>query len=110
MRWRFVWIIDSSKVLNLTATSFGINSLAVAFFAFLQRRSHEYFDEAISTNHVPHVVTRGAVRTDRGANDDSTMSYDLGGNKADAANIQIAIFLTKAKPLRKMSSHDVSIE
>jgi hypothetical protein len=44
---------------------------------------------------------RGAVRTDRSANDDSTMSYDLGGNKADAANIQIAIFLTMPSDLEK---------
>src|SRR5260370_42567164 len=110
MPWRFVGIIDSSNVLNLTTTSFFINSLCVASFAFFQRRIHEYFDKAISTNHVPHVVTRGAIRTDRSANDDSTVSYDLGSNKAEAANVQIAVSLTKAKPLRKMSAHDVCIE
>src|SRR5262249_59394321 len=60
------------------------------------RKVHQ--DEAAKWfNHRPHILARGIVGRNRCANGDTAVLSDFGGNIANAANVDVAVFLRKTE-------------
>src|SRR5947207_932412 len=87
MLGRFIWIVYARKVTYFPASGPCIHALTVALLTFFQRSIDKDLDKIILANHVAHVIPGGTVRTYGGAYGDSSMPYDLGGDKPDAPNV-----------------------
>ena len=84
-----VGIADAGEVLDLAPAGLRVDPLDVATLAFLQRRIHEHFDEAVGASHGAGFVPGCPVRTYRGADDQSTVPHDLGGLKVDGGKAEL---------------------
>src|ERR1051326_820628 len=108
--WSFVRIIDAREANNFAAPSFCVHSLGISFFTNLNRRVDEHFNEPIYSNHISHVISGGAIRTNRGANGDAAVSDNFRRHKANTPNISVAIFFAEPEAFRKMRADNVTIK
>src|SRR2546423_15656454 len=91
LRRGLVGIVNPRKLLNFSTTGLGIHALGVPGLTYLQWRVHEHFDKVLCPYLVPYVITRGSIRTDRGADGYPTVSHDLRSDKTDAPDVGITV-------------------
>src|SRR4051812_5711236 len=99
MQGRFIRIINAGKTRDFTAPCFSVHPFDIALLANFYRGVDKYFHEVVGTDKVADFVAGRTIWADGGADDHSPMTDDLGGDETDAANICIAVFLTKAESL-----------
>ena len=107
---RLVGIVDAGEALDLAAAGLGVHSLGVALLAHLERRVDEHLDELIGAHHVAHIVAGRPVRADGGADDHAAVADDLRRHEADAADVDVPVFLAETQPLGEVRAHDVAVE
>jgi len=90
-RW-FIRIVYSGEPLDLPSSRFSIHAFKISLLAHFQRRVHEDLDEPVVSHEVAHLVARRAIGTDRGGERHSMVPDDLRCDKANPADIRVAIF------------------
>src|SRR5690606_11242962 len=95
---RLVRIADAREFLDHAGARLRVKALAVAFLADFERGRDVHFDETTRRlDHLAHFAARAGIRRDRRADGDAAVLRDLARNKADAANVDIAVFLREAE-------------
>src|SRR5262249_24645416 len=90
-----VRIVDAGPRLYLAAAGACVHALGVAALALFERRVYEDFYEAMGADHLAHLVTGSAVRTDRRAHRDAAMAHDFGSDESDASDIGVAVLFAE---------------
>src|SRR5581483_6442052 len=99
----FVGVGDAGELLDDPGPGLGVEALAVAGLAGLERRGHVDEDEpAAFLDHVPHVLAGLVVGGDGGADGDAAVLGDLGGDVADPADVDVAVLLGEAELRRQV--------
>ncbi len=74
------------------------------------RRVHEDLDEVVAAHQVAHVVAGGAVGADGRADHRAAVAHDLRRHVADAADVDVAVFLAEAQTLGQVRAHHVAVQ
>ncbi len=69
-----------------------------------------FAEGAIGFDHLAHRAAGGRVGRDRGADGDAAVLGDLGGDIADAADVDVAMLFREAKLGRQVLAHHVAVE
>ncbi len=110
MLWWFIGIVNPGKIFDLAPASFRVNSFCVASFTFLQRSVNKHLYESMAPDHVSDIVTSCSIRAHSCAHNGSAVPHNLCRDKANAANIQIAILPAKSKPAREMRTCNIAVK
>src|SRR5262249_26101937 len=109
--WLLVRIGNSSKLLQDAGPRLGIKSFAITLLTDIDRGREVNENEATDRfNHRANIFARRIVGRDRSTNGDSPSFRDLRGDVADAANIDVAMFLRKSKLGAQMFPDQVAVE
>ena len=95
VRRGFIRIIYSGKPLDLASSRFSVHAFEISLLADFQRRVHEDLDKPVVSHEVAHFTARRAIGTDRGGERHSMVADDLRCDKADPADIRVAIFFAE---------------
>ena len=108
---RLVWIRDAGKFLDDAGASLGVKALTVALFTDFDRggRVHQY-ESSERVNHLPHGFARRFVGSDGRAHGNAAVLRDLGGNVADAPDVDVPMLLGETQFAREVLAHQVAIE
>src|SRR5437667_5893676 len=94
----FVGIRYAGEFLKNSGPSLGIEALAVALLAHLDRSRHMHQDEAAQRlDHSTHVFASSIVRSDGRADGDASIFRDLRSHVADTADVNVAMLLGEAE-------------
>jgi len=105
-----VWVVDTGKAGNTTASGLCIHSLCVAGLTDIERRVDKNLNEPFGTNDLPDLVSDRAIGTHGSTDGNPAMPDDLGGDVPYSQDIDIPVFLRKSEALRKIRTHDVAVE
>ena len=68
-------------------------------------------DEATKRlDHCPHVLARRVIGRNRRADSNTAIFRNFGGNIANTANIDVAVFFRKTKLRREVFAHEIAVE
>src|SRR5690606_38116410 len=103
---------DPGELRDLTATRLGVQALAVAALALLDRSRDMHQEEraASGLDHRAHLVAGLGKRRDRAHHREPTVSRDLGGHPPDATDVGLAILLAEGEARGEGAAYDVSVE
>src|ERR1700722_16797360 len=107
----FIGIGDPGELFEDAGAGLGVQALPLSLFASFDRGGD--VDENKAANRFDHFAdgfARGVIRSDRGADRDPTIFGDLRSHVADAANVDVTMFLGKPEFGRKMLAHQVAVE
>jgi hypothetical protein len=106
-----VGIADAGELRDLAAPRLGVEALAVARLAHLQRGGDVDLDEgALLLDHLAHGAAGAVVGRDGRADGDAAVLGDLAGDEADAADVEVAVRLGEAQLAGQVLAHDVAVE
>src|SRR5262249_43832915 len=87
-----VGVADASEFFDDAGACLGIKPFAVALFTFFNTRVDMHEDEAtMRGDHRADFLANVVIRCDRGADANAAVLGDLGGDEANAADIDIAV-------------------
>ena len=98
------------ELLDLAGAGLGVETLGVALLGDIERGVDEDLHEPFGADHASHVVPGGAIRTDRGADDHTPVTHDLGRHVADTADVRVTVFLGEPQALGEMGSDHVAVQ
>ena len=103
---------DAGELRDLAAPRLGVEALAVAALALLERGGdvHEEERAAGLLDHRPHLLPGLVERRDRAAHGDAAVPGDLGGDPADPADVGLAVLLGERQAGRQVAAYDVAVE
>ncbi len=103
---------DAGELGDLPAPGLGVEALAVAALALLQRRGHVHQEERAAgvVDHRPHLLPGLVERRDRAAHRDATVARDLGRDPADPPDVGLAVLLGEGEAGRQVPAYDVAVE
>ncbi|MPL71146.1 hypothetical protein SDC9_16917 [bioreactor metagenome] len=108
---RFIGVRDPGEFLDLAFAGELVEALAVARFTFLERGGDMHFDEgAVGLDHLAHGATGRGIGRDRGADRDAAVLGDLGGDIADALDVDVAVLFREAELRGQVLAHHVAVE
>src|SRR5215213_327850 len=110
MHRRFVRVVNTREVLQLSTPCFQIHPFYISPLALFEWCVHKNFDEAFSAHSVSDVVPRCSIRTDCRADHCALVPDDLRRHKTNSTDVCIAIFFAEAEPARKMIANHVAVE
>src|SRR6266436_7546033 len=106
-----IGIRNSRKFLDNSSPRLGVETLAVAFFAYLHGGREMHHNKSTNwLDHGAHMFASGIIRRDWSANCNAAIFGDLGSDVSDAVNIEVSMFLGKAKFRRKMLANQIAIQ
>src|SRR5256885_530126 len=106
-----IWIRNTSKFFDNSSPRLGVETLAIAFFAYVHRcRKVHHNKSAYRLDHRAHVFASGVVRRNWSANCNPTILGDLGSDISDAMNVQVPMFPGKTEFGRKMLANEIAIQ
>src|SRR5262249_7840696 len=98
VNWLFVGIRYSGKFLQDAGRAFAVGHMSAALLANFSRRGRGHQEKAATwLDHCPHVLARGIVGRNRRADGNTAVFRDFGGNVANTANVDVAVFLRKTE-------------
>src|SRR5438477_10913096 len=98
IRWLFIRIRHAGEVLEYAGPGLRVETLAIALFTNLNRgRKMHHYKSAKRLNHRSYLFSGGVIGCDRSADGDSTIFGYFGSHVANAANVEIAVFLGKSE-------------
>ena len=103
---------DAGELGDLAAAGLGVEALAVAALALLERGG-DVDEEERAAGLVDHGadLLAGLVEGGDGADDrEAAVAGDLGGDPADAADVGLAVRLREGQAGREVAAHDVAVE
>ena len=103
---------DARELGDLAPPGLGVEALAVAALALLQRGGdvHEEERAAGVGDVLAHLLAGRVERRDRAAHRDATVPRDLGGHPADPADVGLAVLLGEGETGRQVPAYDVAVE
>ena len=103
---------DAGELRDLAAPGLGVEPLAVAALALLQRRGDVDEEERAAgvLDHRADVLPGRVERRDRAAHRDPAVPRDLGGDPADPADVGLAVLAEKVEAGREVPAHDVAVQ
>ena len=103
---------DAGELGDLAGAGLGVEALAVAALALLERRGHVDEEEGAAgvLDHLPHLLAGLVERRDRAADRDAAVAGDLGRHPADAADVGLAVGLGEGEAGREVAAYDVAVE
>ena len=108
---RFVRVRDAGEFLDLSLSGQLVKTFAVAPFAFLDRGSDVNLDEGTAMfHHFAHHPAGGRVGGNGRTDGNAAILGDLGRDIADPLDIDIAVFLGKAKFGRQVLAHHIPVQ
>ena len=107
----FIGIADAGELRDLAAPRLGVQALAVAGLAYLQRGGHVDLDEGtLLLDHLAHGAAGAVVGSDGGADGDAAVLGDLAGDEADTADVEVAVCLGETQFAGQVLAHDVAVQ
>ena len=103
---------DAGELGDLTAPGLGVEALAVAPLALLERGGdvHEEERAARRVGHRPDLLPGLVERRDRAADRDPAVPGDLGGDPPDPADVGLAVLLGEGQAGGQVPAYDVAVE
>src|SRR5262249_9265940 len=102
---------DAGEFFNDACAGFGVEALAVAFFAFFDAGVDVHQDEAaVRGDHRADVLADIVVGGNRRANADAAVLGDLCRDIADALDVDVPVLFRKAQLTGEIFAHDVAIQ
>src|SRR6478609_2687348 len=103
---------DAGELGDLTGAGLGVEALAVAALALLERRGDVDEEERApgGLDHLLHLLAGLGERSDRRAHRDAAVAGDLRGHPADAPDIGLAVGLAEGQSRGQVASYDVAVE
>src|SRR6266480_852511 len=93
-----VGIRNAGKFLDNSSPRLCVETFAIAPFAYVNRRGEMHHNKSAKwLDHGAHVFASGVIRRDRSTNCNATIFGDLGSDVSDAVNVEVSMFLGKAK-------------
>src|SRR5438477_1067840 len=109
--WFFVWIRNTSKLLDNTGPGFGVETFAIAFFANFNRRREMHHDESTQRpNHGADLLPHGVIWSDGSTDGNATVFGDLGSDVPDASDVEVAMCAGKTKLGRQMLTNEIAVK
>ena len=106
-----VGIRDAGELGDHAGPGLGVEALAVTRLAHLQRRRDVHEHEAAGLgDHGPDVAADLVVGRDGRAHGDAAGPGDLGGDEADAADVEVAVVAREAELGRQVQAHAIAVE
>ena len=103
---------DAGELGDLAAAGLGVEALAVAALALLQRGGHVDEEEGAAglVDHGADLLAGLVEGGDRADHGQAAVAGDLGGDPADAADVGLAVLLGEGQTGREVAAHDVAVE
>ena len=103
---------DAGELGDLAGARLGVEALAVAALALLERRGDvdEHEVAAGVLHHLADLLAGLVERRDRRADRDAAVPRDLGGHPADPADVGLAVGLGEGEARAQVPSYDVAVE
>ena len=104
---------DAGELRDLAAPGLGVEALAVAALALLERGGHVHQEERAAglVDHRPDLLAGRVERRDRAADRHPAVPGDLGGHPADPADVGLAVLAwRRSGPARQVPAYDVAVE
>src|SRR5213594_3699571 len=93
-----VGIRNAGEFLDNSSPRLRVETFAIALFAYLNRRGEMHNNKSAKwLDHGAHMFASGVVRRDRSTNCNAAIFGDLGSDVSDAVNVEVSMFLGKAK-------------
>src|SRR5439155_10758073 len=106
-----VGIRDAGEFLDNSSARLRVETFAIALFAYLNRRGEMHHNKSAKwLDHRAHMFASGVIRRDRSTNCNTAILGDLGRDVSDAVNVEVSMFLGKAKLRRKMLANQITIQ
>ena len=103
---------DARELGDLAPPRLGVEALAVAPLALLERRRDVDEEEGAAGlgDVLPHLLAGRVERRDRAAHRDPAVPRDLGGDPADPSDVGLAVLLGEGEAGRQVPAYDVAVE
>src|SRR5438093_13134278 len=96
-----VGVRNAGEFLDNSSPGLCVETLAIAAFAHVNRRGEVHHNKfAKWLDHGAHMFASGVIRRDRSTNCNAAIFGDLGSDISDAVNVEVSVFLAKAKFVR----------
>src|SRR5437667_7359291 len=106
-----VGIRNAGEFLDNSSPRLRVETLAIALFAYLNRGREMHHNKSANwLDHGAHMLASGVIRRDRSTNCNTAIFGDLGSDISDAVNVEVSMFLGKAKFGRKMLANQITIQ
>src|SRR2546426_173943 len=93
-----IGIRNTRKFLDNSSPRLRIETLAIALFAYFNRGREMHHNKSANwLDHSAHMFASGVVRRDWSANCNAAIFGDLGSDVSNAVNVEVSMFLGKAK-------------
>src|SRR5436190_16454334 len=93
-----IGIRNSRKFLDNSSPRLGVETFAVAFFAYLHGGREMYHNKSTNRlDHGAHMFASGIIRRDWSANCDAAIFGDFRSDVSNAVNVEISVFSGKAE-------------
>src|SRR6266567_6317559 len=93
-----VGIRNAGEFLDNSSPRFRVETFAISLFAYVNRRGEmHHYKSAKWLDHSAHMLASGVIRRDRSTNCNAAIFGDLGSDVSDAVDVEVSMFLGKAK-------------
>src|SRR5437016_12125802 len=89
---------NAGEFLDNSRPGLRVETFAVTLFAYVNRRGEMHHNKSANWfDHGAHIFASRIIRRDRSTNCNAAIFGDLGSDVSDAVNVEISMFLGKAK-------------
>ena len=111
VRRHLVGVIDAGEALDETRPDLCVEALAVAGLASLEGSRNVHLDKSSGRlDSLSQIAAGGRVGRDKSADRDSAVTCGLGGDEADAPQVDLSVLAGEPEFAGKVLAHDIPVE